>query len=230
MTYRKQTVSQYSRKKPSVATLKTRKWGKISYPKGTKPVVVEVKTNSSTSQIEGLGYKKESDVEVLKRALEKKGKAELEKHQKAEYTINFPKTKMKPVKFSVAGEQPVTPPVIHHPAWPPQENLVQEIKEEMRKKPNRKTASDLEAFVYMQSASGAGPFDESGYRVTFYLFRKYLVSKGWKKFEGNMAFLNEHKTLSTYDQRSLNRLKEQIFRDQQKVLKEREKQAKTLGK
>jgi len=213
-----------------VATLKTKKWGTVSYPKGTKPVVVEVKTNGYSSQIKGLGYKKDSDIKVLKKALEQKGKRELEKHQKAEYVINFPKTRRKPVKFIVVGGQAITPPIIHHPSWPPPENLVKEIKEEMRKNPSRKTASDLEALAYMQSASGVGPFDDTGYRITFYLFRKYLKKKGWKKFEGSMAFLNQYKTLSDHDQRMLNRLKEQIFRDQQKILKEREKHSWKLRK
>jgi hypothetical protein len=234
LTYRKRVERRYSptrrsRSRVATATLKTKKWGKISYPKGTKPLVVEVKGDAS-SQIDGLGFRRESDVEQLKKALEKKGKTELQMHEKADFTIHFPKSKRKPVKFSVVGEQPITPPVIHHPSWPPSEEVVRDIKEEMRKNPNRKTASDLEAMAYLNTASSAAPMSEQWNRIYFYLTRKYLKNKGWKKFEGGMDFLDQHKTLSEYDERELKHLKEWIFRDQQKVLKEREKQAKTLRK
>jgi hypothetical protein len=229
VTYKKKPSSQYSRKRSSTLKLKT-KWGEVSYPKGTKPVVVEVKTDSYSSQIDGLGYRKDSDIEKLKKALEKKGKLELENHQKAEFAINFPKTSKKPVKFSVIGEQSITPPVIHHPAWSPPENLVEEIKEEMRKNPNRKTASDTEAMAYLNTASLAAPLSDQLCRIYFYLTRNYLKGKGWKKFDGSMSFLGQHRTLSEYDRRELNKLKNQIFKDQQKVLKERRKEAEKLRK
>ena len=109
------------------------------------------------SRIDCMGVRKESDIEDLRKALEKKGKTELEKHQKADFTIHFPKSKKQSVKFSVAGEQPITPPIIHHPSWSPSEEVVRDIKEEMRKDPNRKTASDLEAMAYLQTASLAAP-------------------------------------------------------------------------
>ena len=204
--------------------MKTKRWGKISYPKGTEPVVVEV----NGSRIDCMGVRKESDVEELRKALEKKGKTELEKHQKADFTLHFPKTKKQPVKFSVAGEQTITSPVVHHPSWPPPENLVKEIKEEMRKDPNRKTASDLEAMAYLQTASLAAPLNDQACRIYFYLTRNYLKGKGWKKFEGDMNFLDQHKTLSEYDERELKHLKGWIFEQQQKVLEERGKQAKAL--
>jgi len=210
--------------------MKTRKWGKISFPKGTSPVVVEVKADGYSSQIEGLGYRNDRDIDIIKKELERKAGGELEKHQKAEITINFPKAKKKPVKFSVVGEQPTTPPVIHHPSWPPPEEVVRDIKEEMRKNPNRKTASDLEAMAYFQTASLAAPLSDEGCRIYFHLTRKYLKSKGWKKFEGSMKFLDQHKTLSEHDERGLKRLKNWIFAQQQKELAERRKTARKNAK
>jgi len=235
LTYRRKPKREYSRRKKgisrsgvAVSTLKTRKWGEIYYPEGTKPLVVEVKSDGHSSQIEGLGYEKPLDIETIKKTLEEKAKRELEKHQKAEITLNFPKTRRKPVKFSVVGEQSITPPVIHHPSWPPAEHLVKEIKEELRKTPRRKTASDLEAMTYISTASGAAPLNEQWYRIYCHLTRNYLKSKGWKKFDGSMKFLDDHKTLSRYDQRELSSLKQWIFKQQQKVLKERRKQATKL--
>jgi hypothetical protein len=231
LPYKKRSGSQYGiqkRRNAAVATMNTKKWGKISYPKGTNPVLVEMKTDGTTSQIEGLGFKKDSDIDSLTEALKKKSENELEQYQKATFTINFPKTRKKPVKFSAVGEQPITPPIIHHSAWPPDERLIEEIKEEMRKNPNRKTASDLEAMTYLNTASSAAPMSEQWNRIYFYLTRNYLKRKGWKKFDGGMDFLDHHKTLSEYDRRQLNELKNQIFRDQQKALRERRKQAKKL--
>ena len=109
-----------------------------------------------------------------------------------------------------------TPKIVYYPPWIPPENLIQEIKEEFKKNPNRKTASDLEAMVYLHTASLAQPLNSQACRIYFYLFRKYLKKHGWKKFEGNLSFLNQYKTLSAYDKRELSKLEEWIFKQQQK--------------
>jgi len=229
LTYRKKPGPQYSHpRKSSLATLNTRKWGKISYPKGTIPVVVEVKADGYSSQIEGLGYRKESDIKAVEEALERKTKSELRKDQKADIAIHFPKSRKNPVNLSVVGEQPITPPVIHHPSWLPPEDLIRDVKEEMAKNPNRKTASNLEAMVYLNTASLAAPLSEQWCRIYFYLTREYLKSKGWKKLEGSMKFLDEYKSLSSHDQRELKSLKDWIFKQQKKILAERRKRAEKL--
>ena len=229
---KKQTAK---RGKPASKTysMKT-KWGNIEFPKGLKPVVVEVKSGETKTSLLnvnrfGLGYQKKGDLEKLKEELTKKIQKELPRNEQAEVTLAFPRSK-KTLKFNAVGEQPITPPVIHHPAWPPPENLVEEIKKEMRKTPNRKTASDLEAMAYLNTASLAAPLSDQLCRIYFHLTRKYLKGKGWKKFDGSMSLLDQHKTLSEYDRRELNKLKDQIFRDQQKILRERRKQAKKLRK
>ncbi|MEM2922480.1 MAG: hypothetical protein QXF26_09225 [Candidatus Bathyarchaeia archaeon] len=210
--------------------MNTRKWGKISYPKGTSPVVVEVIADGYSSQIGSLGYRKESDLKKIEEALERKAKAELRKDQKADITIHFPKQRKKPVNLSVVGEQPITPPVIHYPSWQPPEDLIKDVKDEMAKNPNRKTASDLEAMAYLNTASLAAPLSEEWGRIYFYLTREYLESRGWKKFEGSMKFLDEYKSLSIHDQREMKSLKDWIFKQQQKILAERRKHAEKLEK
>lgn len=120
--------------------------------------------------------------------------------------------------------RPITPRVVYHHGWEPPRHLVEEIKKKFKQSPNRDTASDLEAIAYLQTASLAGPPSPQYCRIYFYLMRKYMQSKGWKKFQGSMAFLNKHKTLSEVDQRELNRLKEWIFRTQKKDSVQRRKQ------
>jgi hypothetical protein len=217
-------------KSHALTTINTRKWGKISYPKGSKPIVVQVTSNGSIAKIEGLGYRQESELIQIREELKKKARNELPKDHKADFSINFPKTKKRPVTFSVIGEQPLQPRVLHHPAWPPSEQLVKDIKNELKKHPKRKTASDLEAMTYLSTASMAAPLNNQYYRIYFYLTQKYLKSKGWKKHDKNMKFLKEHKTLSEYDKRELNRLKIWIFKKQKKELAERRKQSKKLRK
>lgn len=49
MVYRKNVKQQYDRHKPSVkglAKIKTKRWGEVLYPKGTKPIVAEVKVGT----------------------------------------------------------------------------------------------------------------------------------------------------------------------------------------
>jgi len=116
-----------------------------------------------------------------------------------------------------------TPRVIYHPPWKPPEHVVKEIKREFKENPNRKTASDTEAMVYLQTASLAAPLNEQACRIYFYLFRKYLKKKGWKSFKGSTAFLDDYKTLSDYDKRELAKLKDWIYKQQQKDLAERRK-------
>lgn len=144
-------------------------------------------------------------------------------------TVPYPKGK-KPVDFFVTGEQPKTPPVIYCPSWPPPEAIVNEIKEEMQKNPNRRTASDLEAMAYLQTASLAAPLNDQACQIYFYLMRSYLKGKGRKKFDGSMDFLNQHQLLSEYDERELRRLKGWIFEQQKKALRERERQSEILKK
>ncbi len=239
MRYRKRSTSSYSpkrRRSIPLAKVRTRHWGTVSYPQGSKPVVVEIEVDevkgSAPSVIfkEGFGYKKDSDLSDIKNALEIKAKKELTKDQKAEVSINFPRTRKKPVKFSVAGEAPLTPRVIHHPAWPPPENLVQEIKKELKSAKRRKTASDLEAMAYLNTISMAAPMSEQWCRIYFHLTYKYLKKKGWKKFEGTMGFLTKHRTLNEHDKRELEKLKAWIFKEQQKDLAERRKRARQLAK
>lgn len=217
-------------KSQALVTVNTKKWGKISYPKGSKPIVIEVKSNGSTSQIEGLGYRQESELLDIREELKKKARNELPQDCQAKFSIDFPKTKKRPVTFSVNGEQPLQPRVLHHPSWLPTEQLVKDVKEEFRKHPDRETSSDLEAMTYLSTASMAAPLNSQYYRIYFYLTQKYLRSKGWKKYDKSMKFLEEHKTLSEYDKRELNRLKKWIYTQQKKELSERKKQAKRLRK
>jgi len=235
MAYRKRSQPQYARRvkrqsKVRLATIRTRRWGEVEYPKGTNPVVVEIKINGA-SQVwkSGLGYKKDAKIPAVKEALKEKAKHELTQDQKAEVAIHFIKGRKGPVKFSVVGEQPLKPRIIHHPSWPPPEAVLEDVRKELAK-PNRKTASDMEAMAYLNTASGAAPFNDQACRIYFYLFRKYLKSKGWKKFKGDMAFLDQHKTLSEYDERELRKLKDWIFKEQQKDMTERLKRAKQIAK
>jgi hypothetical protein len=203
-------------------TIKTRKWGEVKYPKGTHPLVVEAKVGDAQVVMkEGLGYRKDQELALIRKALEAKFEKELDVSQKADVTVSFPQSKKAPVKFFVAGEQPMLPKVIHHPSWPPPEEVVADIKEEFRKNPNRKTASDLEAMAYLNTASMAGPMSEKWCRIYFYLTRKYLMKKGWKKFKGGMEFMDGYKTLRPGDERELKHLKEWIFEEQKKELAER---------
>jgi len=210
--------------------LKTKKWGTVSYPKGTKPVVAEVKVAGSESTVikEGIGYKKPSDIEAIKEAFEKKVKNEFAQDQKANVELKFPNDRKAPVKFSVVGKQPLKPRIINYPGgWVPPEGIVEDIRKEVQN-PKRKTASDVEVIAYLSSASLAGPPSEEWIRIYLYMTRNYLKSKGWKKFDGSMKFLDEYKTLREDDKRELKRLREWIFEQQKKDLAERRKTAKKL--
>lgn len=234
MSYRRKPRREYSRRKKgssrsgvAVATLKTRRWGEIAYPKGTKPLIVEIKSDGYSSRIEGLGYKKPSDIETIRKRLEEKAESELRRDQKVDFTIYFPKTGKKPTKFSAVGGQLIMPPVIVHASWTPPEWIIEDAKKEAAK-PNRRTASDVEALAYLYGASLSMPLNEQWCRIYCHLTRNYLKSKDWKKSDWSMKFLDDHKTLSRYDQRELSSLKQWIFKQQQKVLKERRKQATKL--
>ena len=221
----------------NVATVNTRKWGEVLYPKGSKPIVAEVKVfgdlgpnvRSESSVIkEGLGYRKDSDLDLIRKALEVKVKNDLAKNQKADVMLNFPAGSRKPVKFSVIGEQPLRPRIIYYPPWEPPEGILNDIRKELQN-PNRKTASDAEVAAYLSSASLANPPSEQWTRIYMYVTRNYLKSKGWKKFKGGMEFLDDYKTLRSDDERELKRLREWIFEEQRKDLAERQKQEKKIG-
>ena len=243
MGYRRKPKRQYSRSRGSrlrLATLKTRKWGVVTYPKGTKPIVVEVKVegvadkNPAVQTLvikEGLGVKEEAEIPLLVEALKEKAKRELAVDQKAEFSIHFPKTRKKPVKFVAVGEQPLQPRIVLHPlSREISEQLKEDIKKEWEKHPKRKTATDLEAMAYLSSASLVAPLDREHTRIYLHLARKYLKSKGWKKFKGGMAFLESYRSLSDYEKHLLQRLKDWIWKQQQKDLAERRKRAKQLLK
>ena len=233
MAYKKSVKQQYARHKlSSLAKIKTKRWGEVFYPKGTKPVVAEVKIAGSEPTVikEGLGYKKPSDIEAIKKAFEKKVKNELAQDQKADVELKFPSDRKAPVKFSVVGEQPLKPRIINYPGgWGPPEGIVEDIRKELQN-PKRKTASDIEVVAYLSSASLAGPLSEEWTRIYLYVTRNYLKSKGWKKFDGSTKFLDESKTLRESDKPELKRLREWIFERQQKDLAERRKQVKKIAK
>ena len=240
--YRKHASKQYSRKvaRKTVKTrrarferVKTRKWGEITYPKGTKPVVVEVSFNGGQPLIiSGLGIKSEKDVEIIKRALIRKAEKEIPEDRKVEFTIHFPKTRRKPIRFVTVGGQPVQPRIIYHPkGFTIPEELKKDIKEEWRKHPRRKTATDLEAMAYLMSASGAAPLSPEYSRIYLHLARKYFIRKhGAKAIKGGLSFLNQYRSLSDFEKRELQKLKDWIWKQQQKDLKERMKVAKQLKK
>jgi len=229
MAYQKQARKQYQPHHPPLSRVNTKKWGEIRYPKGSRPVVAEVKVEGSEPTIikEGLGYRKDSDLDLIRKALEIKAKRELAKDQKAEVELKFPKDSKRPVKFSVIGEQPLRPRIIYYPPWEPPEGILEDIRKELQN-PNRKTASNAEVVAYLSSASLANPPSEQWTRIYMYVARSYLKSKGWKKFSSGMEFLDEYKTLRPEDKRELKRLKEWIFEEQRKDLAERERAAKKL--
>jgi len=236
MSYQKQTRKQYQPHRPPLSRLSTRKWGEILFPKGSRPIVAEVKVTgdlgsnvrSESSVIkEGLGYRKDSDLDLIREALEAKVKHDLAKDQKADVELSFPAGSKKPVKFSVIGEQPLRPRIIYFPPWEPPEGILNDIRKELRN-PNRKTASDAEVVAYLSSASLANPPSDQWTRIYMWATRNYLKSKGWKKFKGGMGFLDEYKTLRPEDERELKRLREWVFEEQQKDLAERGRVAKKL--
>ena len=233
MTYKKTSKQQYAGHKPkaSLAKIKTKHWGVVLYPKGTKPVVAEVKVGSSETIIkEGLGYKKPSDIDAIRKALEIKAKRELAQDQKAEVEIKFPQDHKAPVKFSVHGEQPLKPRIINYPSgWVPPEGILEDVRRELQN-PKRKTASDVEVMAYLSSASLAMPLSEQWTRIFMYVTRNYFRSKGWKKFDGGMKFLEDAKTLREDDKRELEHLRNWVFEHQQKDLAERRKQVKKATK
>ena len=220
--------------------MKTRKWGVIKYPKGTRPVVIEAKIEGMIGRRpyvrtvvikEGVGITKETDIPVIIKMLQEKTKNELPADAKAEFSIHFPKTRKKPVKFVAIGGQPLEPRlVVPSGGFDIPEELREDIKKEWKKHPNRRTATDLEAMAHLMSASALGPLDAEHTRIYLYLARKYLKSKGWKNFKGSMAFLNEYKSLSENEKRLLQKLKDHIWKEQQKDLAERRKRARQLAK
>lgn len=117
-------------------------------------------------------------------------------------------------------EKPLKPRIIHHIGWPPPDSLIREAKREVGK-PDRKTASDIEALIYLNTASMAAPMTDQWTRIYFHLAYNYLKGKG--KIPEDAEFMTQHKTLSDYDARELRRLKDWIFRQQQKDLAERRK-------
>jgi hypothetical protein len=233
LAYRKKAGPQYGRKgksrgRASLATTRTMRWGEISYPVGSKPLIVEIGDGGISSHVEALRFSTESDLDKIKEQLEGEIERELPGDCKVEVSLNFPKTRRRPVKFSVVGERPINPRVIYHPAWPPPDNLVQEIKEEYETHPGRKTASDLEAMAYLSTVSLAAPLNVQYCRIYFHLTRRYLKRKGWRTFDGSMKFLDQYRSLNEDDRRKLKQLKDWIFARQKKDLAERLKRARKL--
>jgi len=264
VSYRRRAGKKYSRNRRAVRleSLKTRKWGVIKYPRGTKPVVVEAKVEGMMGRKpyvqtvvikEGVGITKETDIPAVIKVLQEKAENELPADTKAEFSIYLPKTRKKPVKFVALGGQPLelrlvvpsggfeVPEELREDIrkeWRKHPNrktatdleLREDIRKEWRKHPNRKTATDLEVMAYLMSASALGPLDTEHVRIYLYLARKYLKSKEWKSFMGSLAFLNEYKSLSNYEKRLLQKLKDNIWKDQQRDLVERRKRARQLAK
>jgi len=114
------------------------------------------------------------------------------------------------------------PPVISHPGWTPPNHLIEEIKAEFTKTQDRRTASDLEAMAYLNTASSAAPLSEQWARIYFYVSRKYVLGK-FKKIPDGMEFLDECKTLGPDDMCELNQLKDWIFKKQQAELEKARK-------
>jgi len=191
--------------------------------------VVEIQVNGNEPVIlkDGLGYKKDADLEAIKKQLEANAKKDLDVSQKAEITVNLPHTKRKPLKLTVQGTQPLEPKIIYHPGWPPPEPVKEDIKKEWKQNPNRKTASDLEAMAYLSTASLAAPLSEQWTRIYMHVARKYFASKGHKITKGSaLGFLKEY-TLRPEDERELIHLKGWIFKQQQTELAQRRKLAKS---
>jgi len=198
--------------------LKTRKWGVVKYPKGTKPVVIETKIEGTIGRKpyvqtvvikEGVGITKETDIPAVIKVLQEKAENELPADAKAEFSIYLPKTRRKPVKFVAVGGQPLEPRlVVPSGGFDIPEELREDIRKEWKKHPKRKTATDLEAMAHLMSASAIGPPDTEHTRI----------------------YLNEHRSLSDYEKRLLQRLKDHIWKEQQKDLAERRKRARQLAK
>lgn len=123
--------------------------------------------------------------------------------------------------------RPITPRarVIYHTGigFKPVPGIVEEIKKEWQKNPDRKTASDLEALCYLQTVSTAGPMSRQGHNIFTYLFAKWTKEKG---ISPPLSFLKEHQKLSDYDKSELQRLKAWIFEQQKKDLTHRRRAAK----
>jgi len=241
-SYRRRAGKQYSRNRRAIRleSLKTRKWGVVKYPKGTKPVVVEAKVEGMIGRRpyvqtvvikEGVGITKETDIPAVIKVLQEKAENELPADTKAEFSIYLPKTRKKPVKFVALGGQPLELRlVVPSGGFEVPEELRKDIRKEWRKHPNRKTATDLEAMAHLMSASALAPLDTEHARIYLYLARKYLKSKGWKSLKGSLAFLNKNKSLSENEKRLLQKLKDNIWKDQQRDLAERRKRARQLAK
>ena len=136
-------------------------------------------------------------------------------------------SKIKAKRRGEESMQPLRPRVIHYPGWPPPEAVLGDARIELDR-PNRKTASDVEAMAYLSSASLSAPLSDQWCRIYFYLTRKYLRGKGWKNFDA-VKFLDEHKTLREDDERELRRLKNWIYEQQMRDLAERRRTEKTSG-
>jgi hypothetical protein len=222
LAYRRRQTGQYQPRKP---TVKAKAGAGRPLP---KRATVEVRVGDQTVLARDFAYAKEGDLDLIRKALAEKAKKELDLSRRAEVTISFPKSRRKPIRFEVAGGQPLQPRIIHHPSWPPPEELAAEIREEIRKNPKRKTASDLEAMAYLHTASLATPLSDDMARIYFHLFRKYLTKKGWRKFKGTgLAFLDQYKRLEPNEERELKKLKDWIYQTQQRDLEERRRQLKS---
>ena len=99
------------------------------------------------------------------------------------------------------------PPVISHPGWTPPNHLIEEIKAELARTQDRRTASDLEAMAYLNTASSAAPLSEQWARIYFYVSRRYVLAK-FKKIPEGMEFLDECRSLEPDDMRELKGLKD----------------------
>lgn len=93
--------------------METKKWGEVKFPHGTHPAVVEIQVNGNQPTIlkDGIGYKKDADLEAIRKQLEANAKRDLDVSQKAEITVNLPQTRRKPLKLTVQGGQPLEPKI-----------------------------------------------------------------------------------------------------------------------
>ncbi|RLF98115.1 MAG: hypothetical protein DRN49_06425 [Thaumarchaeota archaeon] len=227
------TICAAKTRKVKLQSKRTRRWGVVKYPRGTKPLVAEVEIEGRKFVFkEGLGYKKPEEIQQLLEALIQKVKLEVQRDKLFKITIHFPGTRRKPVSVEVQGGQPLRPRIIHHPGWPPPPELIEDIKAEWEKPRNkrRKTATDLEALAYLNTFSMATPLNMEGYAIYCHLTYKYLKKKGWKDsdIKKTMPWLLEHKRLSDVEKRELEKLKDWIYKQQMKDLKQREKRAREI--
>ena len=93
------------------------------------------------------------------------------------------------------------------------------------RKPGRKEISDVEVVAYLSTASMAAPLQTDYAEIYVFLASKYL-----KKKSGHKPPINAPKSLTSDQQRKLDQLRHHIFHDQEKVVKDRERQARKLDK